>query len=447
MELGARHAMRADLASKRAVLPQCRQHCDSNTSQHGYLRHSWSRIDIITILSFWASFAIASAGVEHGVHNIRIFCTLSTLRTVCLLTITSSTTAILHLLRTAQPLLASVTYLVVFVMVLLACSRSRAAAHVRLECNRGEPETVLSNQFCGGFLDPVHFNKTGSSSLHWQMWSPLMYIIIDSEYFITSVLQLDQPKGLRQCLRARRTLEAEGEKEKENDRKETTQKGIDDNHNDNNATTNENNGDDDDPCLRGGEDEGDGEVLEVSFAPFSPPSGGSQSGLSTTTSPGVSYDSSSSGNINAAAYSVNGDAASVNMTTNMYANNDNNKSEGGSEYGMGCRQGREGQQKPNGGDLHSGVASGAQVHLARARTASEFVEPGDAQGLVRASHSLRAVQRGREEGAHPARKEVDLWTTKILKTMLQCSYTRKCFFGDDFDFCLFLRKHGPQVAG
>ncbi|KAJ6452267.1 Ion transport protein-domain-containing protein [Mycena sanguinolenta] len=204
-----------------------------------YLRHSWSRIDAIAILSFWASFALAWAGVERGAHHIRIFRALSALRTARLLTITSGTTAILHSLKTAQPLLASVAYFVVFAMVLFSIIGVQTfKGSLRRTCvlnaTGGEPETVLDNQFCGGFLDPVHFNKTGYINSKGQVspdikgyicplgqicresdtnpyqnvesfdtiyfsalqviivasangWSPLMYSIIDSEYFITSI--------------------------------------------------------------------------------------------------------------------------------------------------------------------------------------------------------------------------------------------------------------------
>ncbi|KAJ7243891.1 Ion transport protein-domain-containing protein [Mycena haematopus] len=204
-----------------------------------YLRHSWSRIDAIAILSFWVCFALAVAGVERGAHHIRIFRALSALRTARLLTITSGTTAILHSLKTAQPLLASVAYFVIFAMVLFSIIGVQTfKGSLRRTCVLnaigGEPDTVLDNQFCGGFLDPVHLNKTGYISLEGEIspeikgyicplgqtcrqsnanpyqnvesfdtiyysalqviiiasangWAPLMYSIIDAEYFIISI--------------------------------------------------------------------------------------------------------------------------------------------------------------------------------------------------------------------------------------------------------------------
>ncbi|KAJ6570981.1 Ion transport protein-domain-containing protein [Mycena vulgaris] len=203
-----------------------------------YLRHSWSRIDAIAILAFWATFALATLGVELGETHIRIFRALSALRTARLLTITSGTTAILNSLKTARPLLASVAYFVLFAMVLFSIIGVQAfKGSLRRTCvvgaTLGEPETVLDEQFCGGSIDPVSLNKTGfvafdgTTSLDIKGyicplgqtcrqaenpfkgvesfdtiyfsalqvvivasangWTPLMYGMIDSEYFIVSI--------------------------------------------------------------------------------------------------------------------------------------------------------------------------------------------------------------------------------------------------------------------
>lgn len=57
-----------------------------------YLRHSWTRIDFIAVVSFWITFALAVTGVERGTYHIGIFRALSVLRTARLLAITSGTT-------------------------------------------------------------------------------------------------------------------------------------------------------------------------------------------------------------------------------------------------------------------------------------------------------------------------------------------------------------------
>lgn len=57
-----------------------------------YMRQSWLRIDIVAVLSYWISFALAMAGAERGTYHIGIFRALSVLRTARLLAITSGTT-------------------------------------------------------------------------------------------------------------------------------------------------------------------------------------------------------------------------------------------------------------------------------------------------------------------------------------------------------------------
>ena len=57
-----------------------------------YLRHSWTRIDFVAIVSFWICFALAMAGVERGTYHIGVFRAMSVLRTARLLAITSGTT-------------------------------------------------------------------------------------------------------------------------------------------------------------------------------------------------------------------------------------------------------------------------------------------------------------------------------------------------------------------
>lgn len=57
-----------------------------------YLRHSWTRIDFVAVMSFWISFGLSMAGVERGTYHIGLFRALSVLRTARLLAITSGTT-------------------------------------------------------------------------------------------------------------------------------------------------------------------------------------------------------------------------------------------------------------------------------------------------------------------------------------------------------------------
>lgn len=62
-----------------------------------YLRHSWTRIDFIAVMSFWATFILAEFGAERSASNhIAVFRALSVLRTSRLLAITSGTTVSWH---------------------------------------------------------------------------------------------------------------------------------------------------------------------------------------------------------------------------------------------------------------------------------------------------------------------------------------------------------------
>ncbi|KAJ7435576.1 Ion transport protein-domain-containing protein [Mycena galericulata] len=204
-----------------------------------YLRHSWSRIDCIAIVAFWITFILATLGVENGAHHIRIFRALSALRTARFLTITAGTTAILNSLKTARTLLGNVAYFVVIAMVLFSIIGIQAFnGSFRRTCvlnaTLGEPPTDINTQFCGGWIDPVSLNNTGYITISGDIssdikgyicplgqtsqelgqnpeggvesfdtiyysalqivivasangWSPIMYQIIDSEYFVSSI--------------------------------------------------------------------------------------------------------------------------------------------------------------------------------------------------------------------------------------------------------------------
>lgn len=103
-----------------------------------YLRQSWNRIDFLSIMCFWISFALATLGVEmRPTLYIGIFRALSVLKISRLLAVTSGTTVcvpqpypthilncfqtIMRSLKTARPLLTSVAYFVLFAMLLFSC--------------------------------------------------------------------------------------------------------------------------------------------------------------------------------------------------------------------------------------------------------------------------------------------------------------------------------------
>ncbi|KAI9436705.1 Ion transport protein-domain-containing protein [Lactarius indigo] len=126
-----------------------------------YLRHSWTRNDAIAVVAFWITFVLAQTGAECGWYHIGIFRALSVLWTARLLTITSGTTTIMRLLKTARPLLASVAYFVLFAMAVFSITGIQTfKGSLRRLCysepTLGEPETKLS-QSCGGYIDPGNF--------------------------------------------------------------------------------------------------------------------------------------------------------------------------------------------------------------------------------------------------------------------------------------------------
>ncbi|RPD56855.1 hypothetical protein L226DRAFT_468999 [Lentinus tigrinus ALCF2SS1-7] len=130
-----------------------------------YLRHSWTRIDFVAIVSFWIAFALASAGVERNEYHIGLFRAISVLRTARLLAITSGTTTIMRSLKTARPLLASVAYFVLFAMILFSIigiqsfkGSFRRTCH--LSAILGEDEIPL-DQNCGGYIDPTTLQPVG----------------------------------------------------------------------------------------------------------------------------------------------------------------------------------------------------------------------------------------------------------------------------------------------
>ncbi|KAJ3843127.1 Ion transport protein-domain-containing protein [Lentinula raphanica] len=204
-----------------------------------YLRQSWGRIDFVAILGFWISFILAMLGLEDGSHHIGVFRALSVIRTARLLTITSGTTTIMHSLKTARPLLANVALFVLFAMILFSVIGIQSfKGSLRRNCFllpiNGEEQQQLSNQFCGGHInnttlvaDP-YLLLNGSASEYTakgyicpigqicqetenpegniesfdtiyyaalqivvtasaNSWSGLMYNIIDSEYFVSSL--------------------------------------------------------------------------------------------------------------------------------------------------------------------------------------------------------------------------------------------------------------------
>ncbi|THU96001.1 hypothetical protein K435DRAFT_778779 [Dendrothele bispora CBS 962.96] len=204
-----------------------------------YLRQSWGRIDFVAIASFWVTFVLAMSGLERGSHHIGVFRAMSVIRTARLLAITSGTTTIMHSLKTARPLLASVAYFVIFAIVLFSIIGIQSFnGSLRRFCFLspvgGEGEIQLSEQFCGGHVNATtledspyliwdgspsdsdakgyicplgqvcrstenpeegieNFDTIYTAILQIVIvatangWSPLMYNMIDAEFFVSSL--------------------------------------------------------------------------------------------------------------------------------------------------------------------------------------------------------------------------------------------------------------------
>ena len=88
-------------------------------ARRAFLRHSFNRLDLVAVVSFWISFVLAQALVE-GHRHIYVFRMLSCLRILRLLSLTTGTSVILRSLKRATPLLVNVAFLISFFWLLFA---------------------------------------------------------------------------------------------------------------------------------------------------------------------------------------------------------------------------------------------------------------------------------------------------------------------------------------
>ncbi|GAA5981675.1 hypothetical protein JCM10908_004562 [Rhodotorula pacifica] len=126
------------------------------TYQQAFLRHSFNRIDLIAVVSFWISFILAMTGAEAS-HNLWFFRALSVLRATRLLAITAGTQTILQSLKKASPILVNVGFFTVFAMLLFAIVGVQAFSEsYKRYCVWVDPQGLLPNvtssQNCGGYF-------------------------------------------------------------------------------------------------------------------------------------------------------------------------------------------------------------------------------------------------------------------------------------------------------
>ncbi|MCJ1394714.1 calcium channel protein [Xylographa bjoerkii] len=88
-------------------------------ARRAFLRHSWNRLDLLAVVSFWISFIMNAVGFAENRH-VYVFQMLSCLRILRLLGLTSGTSVILRSLKKAAPLLVNVAFLIGFFWLLFA---------------------------------------------------------------------------------------------------------------------------------------------------------------------------------------------------------------------------------------------------------------------------------------------------------------------------------------
>lgn len=125
-------------------------------SQKAYLRHSYNRIDLVAVVSFWITVALAATGVEHS-KWLYIFRGLSVLRAARLLTFTTGSLIILHSLKRAGPSLLRVAFFFFFAMSLFAIVGVQSFnGSYRRECIWIDPagqSNFSTGQICGSWFD------------------------------------------------------------------------------------------------------------------------------------------------------------------------------------------------------------------------------------------------------------------------------------------------------
>ncbi|CAD6887851.1 unnamed protein product [Tilletia laevis] len=154
----------------------------AQAAHYAFLRHSWNRVDLVAVLSFWVMFALSVMKVENtGSYHIYIFRALSVLRAARLLTITTGTTTILQSLKLAAPLLVNVTFFIIFFMILFSIigiqsfkgSYRRSCVWVGAGADQQPGFNYTLTQICGGYFGADgqalgHLNKdltpSGSSA-------------------------------------------------------------------------------------------------------------------------------------------------------------------------------------------------------------------------------------------------------------------------------------------
>ena len=134
-------------------------------ARRAFLRHSFNRLDFLAVVSYWISFSMQLGGID-AKHHIYVFNTLSCLRILRLLGLTSGTSIILRSLKKAAPLLVNIAFLIGFFWLIFGIIGVQSfKSSFRRTCvwigDDGSGQNYSLNvapeniQFCGGYLEPV----------------------------------------------------------------------------------------------------------------------------------------------------------------------------------------------------------------------------------------------------------------------------------------------------
>ncbi|KAK2783520.1 calcium channel protein [Emmonsiellopsis sp. PD_33] len=131
-------------------------------ARRAFLRHSFTRLDFLAVVSYWISFALSNMSMESQ-HHLYVFRMLSCLRILRLLGLTSGTSVIFRSLKKAAPLLVHVAFLIGFFWLLFAIVGVQSfKSSLRRTCVWVDPENQQNFtlnaapdniQFCGGYLE------------------------------------------------------------------------------------------------------------------------------------------------------------------------------------------------------------------------------------------------------------------------------------------------------
>ncbi|KAI8991980.1 Ion transport protein-domain-containing protein [Mycotypha africana] len=134
-----------------------------NSAKNGkrpFLRHSWNRIDFVSVLSYWIDFILllTHQEMQGETQRILVFRMLSALILLRLLNLTDGNKVILNSLKKAAPLLVNVLFFVLFFFVVFAIVGIQSfKGSFKRHCVWHDPNNTTNvqevQQYCGGYIN------------------------------------------------------------------------------------------------------------------------------------------------------------------------------------------------------------------------------------------------------------------------------------------------------